>query len=230
MSNNMEIARSSFVGDANLKAYYKLEDANDYFGVNNLTNNNSVTFTAAKYNLGANFGASNSNKYLSLASNLGITGGSITMCGWVQLQSEIAANDWTFLVQSDATSFVTNRIEYYYNSGAQYLSYERVRQNVSNDAGTYSIALGATNIYHLAMTYDGTNVNGFLNGNLVAGPVLSSGNGVTPNSSYFDIGAGNAAFYSSSLMDDVAVFNRALSAAEIARIYRESQAVIGKYW
>jgi hypothetical protein len=54
----------------NLRAYYKLENENDSSGNGlTLTNNNSVTFTSGKFNNGANFGSSGTNKGLTTTTN-----------------------------------------------------------------------------------------------------------------------------------------------------------------
>jgi hypothetical protein len=55
----------------NLRAYYKLENLNDSSGRGfNLTNNNSVAFSPAKYANGADFGTSGTNKGLTTTTNV----------------------------------------------------------------------------------------------------------------------------------------------------------------
>jgi len=51
----LELASLALFSDPNLAEYYKLEGLTGKNG-NTLTNVNSVTFTAAKYNNGANYG------------------------------------------------------------------------------------------------------------------------------------------------------------------------------
>jgi energy-converting hydrogenase Eha subunit B len=86
------------------------------------------------------------------------------------------------------------------------------------------------------MTYDGTNMRGYLNGALVSGPTAASGTGGSAfGSSVTYIGAGHdggntaASFlhFTSGIIDDAAIFSRALSAAEIATWYTNIKSVNG---
>ena len=54
----------------NLISYYKLDDVNDYYASNNLTNNNTVTFVTGKIGNAGDFEV-DSTQYLSNTGNLG---------------------------------------------------------------------------------------------------------------------------------------------------------------
>ena len=218
-----ELISTSLFGDANLVAYYRLEDVNDSKGSFNLTNVNSVTFTSAKYGNGANLGASNSNKYLTVANDLGITGGAITISLWVKLLAETSADDYFLAVQQDDSVDVDNGISYNHGGGSQTVTFRRNKANVQVQTATWSSgALGTANWTHLVYTYDATNIRGYANGVLVAGPTAASGNGDGTNADMFRIGANRVAGeFSSALIDDVAVFTRALTAAEVSTLYTE---------
>jgi len=73
------------ISDGSIKALYHLEDTVDSSGNGyNLTNNSSVTFTSAKLTNGASTTGSN---YLSVNSDVGIAGGTISMGGWFRTAS-----------------------------------------------------------------------------------------------------------------------------------------------
>ena len=96
---------------ADIIACYRLEDlvdesANAY----TLTNNNAVTFTAAKINNGANTGANNSTKTLYIANNFGIDGGIITICFWVKKLSNSGTEG--LVSQVGSVSRVANWVYY----------------------------------------------------------------------------------------------------------------------
>jgi len=212
----------------NLVALYHLSNTTDYSGNNRtLTNNNSVIFTDyGKFVKAANFGTANTNKSLYVASDLGITGGSITMSCWVKLNTEIASSLWNFVTQGDASTFVDFHIRYEFNSGTRRLRFDRTRRGSVTTNAFYNITLGTTNWTHIVMTYDGTTIKGYVNGNFVAS-ATASGNGVSNTEDNFGIGADTATFvatggslFASATIDEVAVFSKALSDREIANYYQ----------
>lgn len=81
--------------------------------------------------------------------------------------------------------------------------------------GTVSLALSTW--YFITMTYDGTNVRLYVNGKLDVGPTAEALN--TPNSTVI-IGSysGWNAFFRGTI-DDLRLYNRTLSAAEIRTLY-----------
>lgn len=84
----------------------------------------------------------------------------------------------------------------------------------------YSTSLQANTWYHLALTYDGTTARAYLNGveedTSAVGAVTDSG---TEHVSAGSAGGGTSE-YSEGTIDDVRVYNRALSAEEILRLYQ----------
>jgi hypothetical protein len=81
-----------------------------------------------------------------------------------------------------------------------------------------------TNIwYHVAMTYDGTTLKEYVNGNLDGSlPVTGL---IVPTSNPFLIGSETSGPWAfAGLVDEVSLYNRALSAAEIQSIYNASTA------
>lgn len=221
---SMATLRSTLLfNDANLKAYYEhsagalLVDSSP--NGNTLTNNNTVAEGTGKYGGGADFSATNTNKSLSVASNLGIDGGVISIVGWFQLKAEISSGNWYFAFQESATTDVGYFFDYAYNGGSRTLTFWRIREGIDTVGYTHSITMGTTDKYHLGLTYDGTNVRAYLNGSLIGTSASATGSG-TGGVSAFRIGAaaGGAVGFASIISDDVAVFNRVLTADEIANL------------
>lgn len=216
------LSQTKFINDVNLVAYYKLEDVNDSKGAYTLTNTNTVAFSAAKFDNGADFGTTNTNKKLEIADKLGIDGGVMSVSLWVKMNTEIASGYQFFFCNSTGDTTDTKYVvQYDYNAGTRRIRFGRVRNGVNIYGYDYTITMGTTNYYHLVLTYDNTNVYGYVNGALV-GSGAASGNG-TGGINRTSIGVGNNDVsnegYASATIDDVAVFNRALSAGEVAELY-----------
>lgn len=223
-----ELSTLDLSGDANLRAYWKLEDVADET-VNNydLTNNNSATFTAAKFNNGVNFTAANTNKSLTRNSDLGIQGGAHSVNFWVKNLAEISSGIYFLYCHMDASTFVQTGVFYEYNSGTPRLNFRRLKLNVGTEAVVHNLTMGTSDFYMLTYVYNATNITAYVNGVQVETPVSASGNGITAAVDKVAIGAGfdgtgALGSYASSLIDDVAVFNRALTADEVASIYGSS--------
>lgn len=218
----MELKISSLINDANLKAYYRFNSGaltvdSSTNGVT-LTNNNTVGEATGKFGIGADGGSSNTNKSLSTSDTLGIDGGSITISCWIKLNTEIASSLWFFVFQGNNTSKVSYQMRYEYNGGTRRMLFNRGRLSISDDAVIQNIALGTSNWHHLVLTYDGTNVRGYIDGSLV-GTTASSGNGSgTQVVGTYVLGPD---FYPSAIIDDLAIFNRALNSSEISNLYTE---------
>jgi len=163
-----------------------------------------------------------SNQYVIKNSDLGITGGVITLSIWVKLNAEISSGEWCFVSQIDAGTHVKYAIDYKYNSGTRQLSFYRTRYAVVDNQATYNITLGTSNWYHLVLTYDGSNVKGYVNGVLQAGPTASSGNGTSGGSDCFAVASeGGTVFHANATLFDARCYNRVITDNEISEIYHK---------
>lgn len=228
---------TTLLADGNLKAYYRLANTSDSgSGGFTLTNNNSVPFVSAKYSNGADFGSSNTNKSLTINNNLGITAGNVSISCWVKLKAEIGSGTWGLVGQEGrqigGDEWIRYQIGYEYNGGARRLRFSRVKNDVADQTANYTITLGTSSWHHLVLTYDGTNLRGYVDGTLQAGPTAASGFGGSANGhSEFSIGAspsgtntaGEVENYASAIIDDVAVFNRVLNSTEVTSLYTDPQ-------
>lgn len=211
----VELASTSLFSDANLLSYWKLENTSDSKGSNTLTNNNTIAFNAAKFNNGADQGASNSNKYLSVATNLGIAGNGIfTFSFWIKLKSEITSGTWTIASHRSTTG--ADRyfdVNYEYNGGTQRLYTDAG----GNNTNRYAVALGTSIFHHIAAVRNSTNSLLYVDGSLQTTNGLGVG---TEGTNRFGIGAtGIGISPSSAIFDDFAVFSRELTATEISNLY-----------
>ena len=183
-----------------------------------LTDLNTVLYDTGKIGNAAKFQAANS-EYLSIADDLGITGGAISISLWVKNLSEISANTYTFALQQDDGVDVYYSIQYVYNGGTRLIVFRRTKCGVAVQGISYTATMGTSDWYHLVLTYDNTNIKGYVN-NSLKDTVAASGNGTGTNADAFYIGGfGTANYYASSLIDEVIVWNTALTAAEVSTVY-----------
>jgi len=220
-----EIYDSTLFNDANCKAIWRLENVNDSKNSYNLTNNGSISFAAAKYNNGADLGASNTTKYLSISSDIGLTWmGAKTIGGWIKLNTEISSGTYSIidLITGDGNTGETY-ISYNYNSGTRQLVYSRYNNGGTGVSTpiTSNQTLGTSNWHLIALTYSGSSLIGYLDGSSIGS--ISSGNssGVgTYSTDGFTLGAASGGGNkSSAILDDWSVFDRVLTPTEISQWY-----------
>lgn len=212
-----------------LVAYYKLDSGaltTDTVGGFTLTNNNTVGTGTGFIGTGsADFGTTNTNKYLNVANELGTDGGSISMSLWIKMQTEIASGSDGIIVHGGATSHVNDMIGYDYNAGTRQLQWNRQQQNTANNIYSYNATLGTSNWHHLVYTYDGVTMKGYYDGTEVVSQALS-GNGASGTGDGFGIGSSNrgggtewVAGYIDAYIDEVGVWTRAITGAEVTSLY-----------
>jgi len=217
----MEARYSSIISNADLKSYYRLGDLTDYKGLIDLTNTNSVTFSSAKYGNGADLGSSNSNKYLSAASSLGISG-TLSIGHWVYVNTQPSAGEEQFI---SGISFATGDIYYfirYRNDGGTYkLDFGRDRNGIAATVATRDGQLSSGTWYHVVLTYDGTNLRGYLDNSLVAGPTSATGTGNDGLNDTIFMGTklpDGPEKYASVKIDDAVFMNAVMSAQEMTEL------------
>lgn len=212
----LELFKTPLAADANLKAYYRLEaDGTDSSGNGfTMSPTGSPTYVAGVFGNALSLPTSASN--LSIANDLGVGGGVCSLSYWMKQSSEIGVGVGAYIQQNDAGTVTGYSIIYEYNGGTRRLYFRRSKWNVAHQGPYYNVALG-TGWNHFVMTYDGTNVRGYLNGALVAGPTAASGNGTGSVTDIFNV-VGDPT--NAVQFDDVAFFNRVLTAAEVLSLYQ----------
>jgi len=98
----------------NLRLYLKCENANDSSGNGfNLTNHNTVTFTAGKFSNGANFGTTGTNKGLSYNANILSGSNPSDVCVFISFKFLDTSNhSGTIIVISTDNTAQTNRLQF----------------------------------------------------------------------------------------------------------------------
>ena len=220
------LSQTKFINDANLVSYYKLEDTSDSKGANTLTNNGTTTFSSAKFDNGADFGSANTNKSLSVASNLGIAGnGNITMSCWVKIRTEPTSNQSMVLIQHSSTLTQARYFQLRYHNVA---GTKKIWLDASNSPNSgVAVTLGTTDFYHFVATRDvaGNSVKLYMNGVLIDTTTL--GTYATSLTDTFYLATNGSGDFASIYSDDTAIFSRALSAGEVAELYQSM--TLGEY-
>lgn len=229
----MELINTPLYADGNLLEYYQLENTSGKNG-NTLTNLNSVTFTTAKYANGANLGSSNTNKSLTIStSNLGVTSAVVSITLWAKMLAEPTVSNSSYVLAQSVNSTTKNFVAlgYRYNSGDPQVvaTFYRIGNDLAKSV-TYNTTLGITDFHHIAVTCDGTNFILWVDG-VNRGTDTVPGTGThTPVDNRFNIGynriegAGSGPNeYASALIDDIGIFNRELTAGEIALLADSGQ-------
>lgn len=224
-----ELFNTTLLLDANLVAYYRLNSGaltTDSKGSNTLTNNNSVAEGIGKFGGCADTGTTNANKYLSVLSDFGINGGSCSISLWFKSNiDDISGLTYQALFSlSDSETKTRFSINYFNDSGTKKIGFYRTRSAVADDGFSVTLNMGVSNFYHLVLTYDGTNIRGYVNGSQVGSPTAASGNGNASLVDKFMISSNNnnnnnPDGLAVGLTDDVAVFSDVLSDTEVYNLY-----------
>lgn len=204
-------------------AFYKLSDTSDATGNGfTLTNNGTTTFSAGLIGNAANFGTSNSSKYLSIASSYGITG-SFSVSLWVKISTEIASGAYYFFDLVDTTTQVRYVLFYNYNAGSPQIGIDRVKLGVSDNVVTWSSGfLGTAAWHHIVVTFDGSTLTLYGDGSSRGTPLSTSGNGVGSAISAAAFGCerfGDPTVFLSGLIDVAGIWNVGLSSAEVTELW-----------
>jgi hypothetical protein len=170
------------------------------------------TWVTGKYGQALSFNGVNS--YVSTSLLPQTVGTPITIAGWIYCPSLPSAHQFEF-------GFRDNSVADFYVLQTQGSNVFEMR--FRNSAGTYFSlypSFTPNTWVHVALTYDGSTLKGYING-VSIGSVSASGTfGSSTNN--FRIGEQTAGVNpSSATIDEVRIYNRALSAAEIQADFKE---------
>jgi hypothetical protein len=204
--------------DQGMVGYWKFDEgsgqaASDISGnSNNATLVNSPVWAAGKSGTGLQFSGNN---YISIPSSPVLSGGSgLTVSMWVNTSAIGSKN---ILSKRHGTTPYSS-----YNMTVDTQTNNRASCSVTNNSGASASAGAAANTFtrgvwqHIVCVYNGSNVRMYTNGvhngftNNLTGTVYSSNN-------LLYIPMSNSAF--SGSLDEVRIYNRALSAEEVAQLY-----------
>lgn len=225
----LEINATSLLNDSNLQGYWRLESDGTDSGPNgyNLTENGGFSHTTGQFGNGVDLERDGVDDHLSIAhasaANLSIAG-AITLYAWIKREATGAGN---FEIVSKMNN--ANQGYQLYIDGSNILHFTHRTVDLSSTTALTSTAAW----YQVAGTYDGTTFRLFVNGTQEDSDG-SAGSDDT-NNDPFAIGASyqgagdTAANFWDGLIDDVAVFNRALSGSDILGLYNGTYGQIGGY-
>jgi len=173
---------------------------------NNGTLSNATWTATGKFGSALSFNGTSAWVTIADAASLHLTTG-MTIEAWVNPTS---GTGWRSAILKEAGSGLAWSL-YTSNNGSRPAGYAHVSSDVAV-TGTAAVPLSTWT--HLAITYDGTALKMYVNGTLVRTTALSGA--MATSTSALRIG-GNSIWgeYFRGLIDEVRVYNRALSAAEI---------------
>jgi len=215
---------STFVDwDGSLVSWWRMDDVNssgdvvDYLGRNNGTRINAISTTAGKFGKGFSFDGDGD--YVKIgAFNASDNASSITMVVWVKTK------------KADQVSFVVRKL-LGDNDGAFSLGFNsgnRTQVGIVTNIASYNnqyVNYSDGGWHFFAGTYNGSTIGSYWDGVLLGtyGPKTGL---INPSTRDLIIGSrdGGEDYYFNGSIDDVMIFNRSLSAEEIAALYANSSA------
>lgn len=222
-----ELVNTSLAPVTTSKSYYKLENVNDS-GPNGytLTNNGTVTFSAGKFNNGADFGTANSSKYLTNTDLQGLGAESTrTLMCWAKNLAAPGNNvAWLLATFSHATE---KRGYYlgYQNAGGTYSVFGGGYKDYAADYKVTSVITLDTSLWHhFGVSFASGTAKFYFDGKYINSVSIPTGNGsggntITNGISLGRLGNSGAYQYASMMMDDAALYNSELTAAQFTEIY-----------
>jgi len=203
-----------------LEAYYPYESTStDFWSTHDQINNGSTTFSGGKVGNAADFGPTNTSKWLRNTDAIGINGGAISISTWVNITTAPSNKTYTFVDVDSGASNVGFYLQYSDSNGTKTIDFARDRLCVAVQSASINAALIPGTWYHLVGTYDGSLLSLYENNILVA---TSTGSGTgSCNQNEIETGARNNGVTNkySGLVDEVGVWSKALSTTEIADLY-----------
>jgi hypothetical protein len=213
-----ELAQTSLINDANLVAYYKLEDVNDSKGSRNLTNINTVAFNPAKFTNGADFGSANTNKDLEKTTdNYGLAGNQdVSFTMWYKCTGAPSSGSayTLFIHRSQLTADRYLWLKYFNNSGTLQLFIDN-----SNTTTSYNVDLGTSIFHHLVLVRIGTTATKLYLDGVDTSTTAAQGANAAGAANLYIGQSGAPGNYVSGIIDDFAIFSRQLTVLEVSTLY-----------
>ena len=202
--------RLIYSSEKGLVAHWKFDDgtggtATDSAGTNNGTLHGGPTWTTGRFDGALSFDGVDD--YVSAAAIVPLTGNTVTVQAWIRLSEN--AGMWSPILTQNAG----NGYYFYVESGRP--SFYIVVSPVYVQAISPEV-VNADQWYHVAGTNDGSNLKLYVDGRLKDGVSSSGFFGV--NSIAKIGGEPGSSFYFTGLIDDVRIYNRAVSESEFQDI------------
>ncbi|HUC01276.1 MAG TPA: hypothetical protein VMA75_00005, partial [Candidatus Paceibacterota bacterium] len=228
-----ELYSTSLFSDANLQAYYQLENASDSKNSYNLTTVGSVAFNPAMFNNGADLGSGNSGNALErTADSLGIvTNNESTRWYhfWIKMysvplnvSSGVCSNaPWVLIEAASSGGYVD---EWFYGEvNGNYVICDSQYNGSSGYQGTGNISspLSTSTFSMVDIVQDGAAASVYINTVLQSTSTTPAPDGNSGLGPIYAIGADaiNSKWWVPGIFDDFAVFNIAPTTADLDELY-----------
>jgi len=214
-SQGQEINTNRFLTDANLQAYYRLEsDGTDDSGNNYTLSGTAPSYTTAKFGNGGSFTSASTQYLTGSATNANVT----TSQSWsVWLKPNASMLSGTKIAFGFANNSENRQRILYFVSGSLIWQIQGV-----TPSSTPSYTFIADNWYHIVCVYNTSTstIKTYINGTEIdTDSTTGSATAITSN---LTIGRreGYNDLYFDGTLDDIAIFDRALSDSEILELYQ----------
>lgn len=195
------------------------------FGSNGTLISMSTSTTPTTGKLGQALKFDGINDYIDLGDPLAIRpgvgiGSAITMSAWIKMNTN--GNNQTIISKNDS-GFPNNETQLRYQAGTG------VNCIIGGNSTNFSIILSANVWYNVACVYDGANYMAYVDGREI-GRTAKTGAIADDAGVNWTIGARTAtspAIFMNGSLDDVRIYNRALSAIEMREMYNLGSAKFG---
>tara|TARA_B100000131_G_scaffold322540_3_gene376887 strand:- start:4306 stop:9003 length:4698 start_codon:yes stop_codon:yes gene_type:complete len=215
-------AALSTITNPSTVAYYKMTDATDETRSYNLTASNVDFNVEGKYGFAGKFNGTNS--YLYAANSVQQPTTNFSASVWVYLNANSSGG---YGIVGNFQSGVTPQKGWVIARSSADTKFSFWADGTANSnggkvVGTTVIQTGVW--YHVVGTYDGTNVKIYVNGSLENSATYSATPGTTNQPLVIGRWYGNYNdYYTDGKIDQVRIFNKAISAAEVTKLYNEIQ-------
>lgn len=220
---------SILINDANLQAYYRFESdvTDDSTNGYDLTSSGAPGYVVGKFGNALDLEAGSSQyAYRNSVANLAITG-NISVSLWLKLES-LPASEYCMIQIGGSGSLETEVENVLFSlevTSSGDINWFHEYSTGTNQAGTATNAnLQTATWYHLVVMRD-TSANEYyfyVDGNLIDTKSYTTDPTGGGNSRLYIGSAYPAAKYFDGILDDIAIFNRVLSADEIKSIYKNA--------
>ncbi len=218
---NVPTIDSGLVGHWSFDGKDMTQNAKDTSGQGNtgyLVGYTSTTTSAGK--LGQAMRFDGSTQYVNVNDNLSLNPSAITVSSWIKASSFTNAYN-TIVHKGDGSNFY----EVYVKSNGKLAVYNGNNPTFSQYDGTGTYTLSTNQWYFVTFTYDSVNgLKGYVNGALDGSDVVNGLVGLSSTALSIGRDSWTAGRFFSGSIDDVRIYNRALSSAEVKKLYTASSA------
>ncbi|NTW32172.1 MAG: hypothetical protein HGB12_06045 [Bacteroidetes bacterium] len=233
--NSNIVSLTTFNIASNIVAYWKFDETNggaaDAVGSYPLTNNNTVGYSTGKISNGADFGSSNTNKSFSAGSTIAnsLYNTSFSISCWFKISTQPSTgNEFVMVSITPYSPEKDISIKYSNETGTKQIVIYKGNYGGTDNNIRYNINLTSDIWYHVVYVYtNNTLLEGYLNGTSI-GTISNPYNNPTGSGSgsnlFISSWCGSSRFIS-GLIDEVGIWSRALSSAEVSALYNSGNGI-----